>query len=66
VFEIGRMLTHVEGTFLEFCPAPARRAGVIEVIDNPCAGRYEGRLGAPPRRIGGLPASEIKGDDGLR
>lgn len=44
MFEIRRVLTHVEDIFHEFGPAPAqplRRGAIAAVLNNPFAGRYE-------------------------
>ncbi|MGN6234294.1 MAG: amino acid synthesis family protein [Trinickia sp.] len=44
MFEIRRVLTHVEDIFHEFGPAPARpqrRGAIAAVLGNPFAGRYE-------------------------
>jgi hypothetical protein len=44
VFEIRRVLTHVEDIFHEFGPAPAhplRKGAIAAVMTNPFAGRYE-------------------------
>ena len=48
MFEIRRVLTHVEDIFHEFGPAPAeplRRGAIAAVMTNPFAGRYEAKLG---------------------
>jgi hypothetical protein len=47
VFEIRRVLTHVEDIFHEFGPAPAqplRRGAIAAVMTNPFAGRYEASI----------------------
>ena len=47
MFEIRRVLTHVEDIFHEFGPAPAqplRRGAIAAVMTNPFAGRYEARI----------------------
>jgi hypothetical protein len=47
VFEIRRVLTHVEDIFHEFGPAPAqpqRRGAIAAVLGNPFAGRYESEI----------------------
>ena len=44
MFEIRRVLTHVEDIFHEFGPAPAhplRKGAIAAVMRNPFAGRYE-------------------------
>lgn len=47
MFEIRRVLTHVEDIFHEFGPAPAqplRRGAIAAVMTNPFAGRYEATI----------------------
>jgi len=47
VFEIRRVLTHVEDIFHEFGPAPEkplRRGAIAAVMTNPFAGRYEPKI----------------------
>lgn len=47
MFEIRRVLTHVEDIFHEFGPAPAqpqRRGAIAAVLGNPFAGRYESEI----------------------
>jgi hypothetical protein len=47
VFEIRRVLTHVEDIFHEFGPPPAqplRKGAIAAVMTNPFAGRYEPKI----------------------
>jgi hypothetical protein len=47
VFEIRRVLTHVEDIFHEFGPPPAyplRKGAIAAVMNNPFAGRYEAKI----------------------